>query len=572
MTRKGRLFIFEGPDGVGKSTLAKMLQTHLQADGEPCECLAFPGKEDGTLGHHIYRLHHEQANFGVASIHPASLQILHVAAHIDSIERRIRPALDNGISIVLDRYWWSTAVYGKVAGVNDHALRAMLDAELIYWSNIVPAAGFLVRRVNSLHATESTQNWAMLSAAYYELACERRKYHPVHFIMNDGGIDDTFQSLVTLVDETELSQQKALANQKADLETFQLPLTFDTAEKEIWRYPTTIVRRLSPAKPTIVFDTYWRFASERQNIFFARFDGKAAPWTNDPILQRFKFTNAYRASDRVSQYLIRQVIYEGSQDPNELFFRIMIFKFFNKIGTWEMLKNHNGEMTYADYSFERFDEVLSDALEKGTSIFSAAYIMPSGNKAFGFSRKHRNYLRLLEKMIQDSVPLRLRDMRSMREAFELLCSYPMIGDFLAYQFVTDFNYSSLTNFTEKEFVIPGPGARDGIHKCFESLGGLNETDIIRLMADRQQDEFDRLGIEFQSLWGRPLQLIDCQNLFCEVDKYARLAHPTVKGISNRKRIKQTYQGKNESINYWYPPDWGINDLIQLRKRSDDTYL
>ena len=61
------------------------------------------------------------------------------------------------------------------------------------------------------------------------------------------------------------------------------------------------------------------------------------PWTEDPILRRYKFTNAYRASDRVSQYLIRNVIYAGDQNPRELFLRILIFKLFNRIETWERL-------------------------------------------------------------------------------------------------------------------------------------------------------------------------------------------------------------------------------------------
>ena len=49
-----------------------------------------------------------------------------------------------------------------------------------------------------------------------------------------------------------------------------------------------------------------------------------------PILARFKFTNAYRASDRVSQYLIRNVIYEGSQSSEEVFFRTLLFKIFKQ--------------------------------------------------------------------------------------------------------------------------------------------------------------------------------------------------------------------------------------------------
>ena len=74
----------------------------------------------------------------------------------------------------------------------------------------------------------------------------------------------------------------------------------------------------------------------------------------------------------------------------------------------------------------------------------------------------------------DEVPQRIAGARTMRDAFGLLRSYPTIGDFLAYQFVTDLNYSEITNFLEMEFVVPGPGALDGIHKCFSDLGGLTE--------------------------------------------------------------------------------------------------
>jgi len=61
--------------------------------------------------------------------------------------------------------------------------------------------------------------------------------------------------------------------------------------------------------------------------------------------------------------------------------------------------------------------------------------------------------------------------------------------------------------------VPGPGARDGLRKCFVDPGGLNEPELIRRMVDLQEKEFERLGLNFQSLWGAPSQLIDCQNLF-----------------------------------------------------------
>jgi hypothetical protein len=187
--------------------------------------------------------------------------------------------------------------------------------------------------------------------------------------------------------------------------------------------------------------------------------------------------------------------------------------------------------------------------------------MPSGSLIFRTNKKHRAHLRLLEQMMEDELPYRIAEARSMQQCFRLLRSYPMIGDFLAYQFATDLNYSTLTNFTEMEFVTPGPGALNGIRKCFSSLGGLNEVDIIRVVTDRQKDECDRLGIHFQTLWGRPLQLIDCQNLFCEVDKYSRVKHPEVAGVTQRTRIKQKFRLTPSPLRYWYPPKWGLNEKI-----------
>lgn len=69
---------------------------------------------------------------------------------------------------------------------------------------------------------------------------------------------------------------------------------------------------LRPLRPTVVFSTYWHFAVERQNVYMRRIRGEGPPWSSDPVLREHKFTNVYRAADRVSQYLIRHVI--GADD------------------------------------------------------------------------------------------------------------------------------------------------------------------------------------------------------------------------------------------------------------------
>src|SRR2546425_4925405 len=101
-----------------------------------------------------------------------------------------------------------------------------------------------------------------------------------------------------------------------------------TPPKSTSRSALPVMARRSPIIPTEVYDAYWRFAAERQVIFFRRLLGASHPWTDDPVLGTYKFTNAYRASDRVSQYLIRRVIYRPDlpSTTREVCFRILLFK------------------------------------------------------------------------------------------------------------------------------------------------------------------------------------------------------------------------------------------------------
>jgi alpha-glutamyl/putrescinyl thymine pyrophosphorylase clade 1 len=325
-----------------------------------------------------------------------------------------------------------------------------------------------------------------------------------------------------------------------------------------------IVHRKAPT-PSPVFDTYWRFAALRQDIFHRRVRGETGPWTTDPVLSVHRFTNAYRASDRVSQYLIRNVAYAGNDDPQDIVFRILLFKLFNRIETWELLEEAFGPLTVATFDVEAMDDILSRAFDSGQRIYSAAYIMPSAVP--GHPRKHRSHLELLRMIIDSKLPSDIGDSRSMKEAYHLLLACPGLGPFLAYQLITDLNYSNMLDFSEMDFVVPGPGARSGLRKCFVDFGNYDEAELIRYVAERQDIEFERLGLSFETLWGRPLQLIDCQNLFCEVDKYARVMHPEVEGVGTRSRIKQKFKPATEAIDVWFPPKWGINENLPKANAS-----
>ena len=312
--------------------------------------------------------------------------------------------------------------------------------------------------------------------------------------------------------------------------------------------------------PTGVYDTYWRFAAERQAVYFRRLAEPFGPWSNDPIINEYRFTNAYRIADRVSQYLVRNVQYDPTraQAPAEVFFRTILFKIFNRIDTWEALERDLGPISSKATPLDQISKVLDHQIRTGARVYSAAYIMPS--PAFGHDRKHQNHLAMLDRMMRDGLPGELASAKGLKAAYEMILAYPGMGPFLAYQYCIDLNYSTLMNFSEADFVVAGPGALDGITKCFHNAQSQDPSAVIHWMVERQDDEFDRLDLRFDGLFGRPLQLVDCQNVFCEVSKYARLAHPDVPGNSGRKRIKQRYKPKAQASAEppFFPPKWQLD--------------
>ena len=326
--------------------------------------------------------------------------------------------------------------------------------------------------------------------------------------------------------------------------------------------------KLAPIEPTAVFVSYWRFAYERQRIYLCRTLGYDAPWSSDPILRKYRFTNVFRASDRVSQYLINEV-QPAAKDLEDMVFRTLLFKFFNKIETWEALTEELGELGVNHFDFQRYDAVLAARQEAGTAIFNNAYILPPGKKAFGYLKKHQNLLALLVQIMEDEFADNLVDAPSLKGVYERLVSYPTIGPFLGFQYAIDLNYSELVPLNESSFVVAGPGAVDGISKCFRSMGGLNAEELIMVITEFQSEAFEILELDFPGLWGRALQPIDCQNLFCEISKYARVGHPEVVGSSGRSQIKQAYHPTGPLPRPCFPKKWDLDVRLEQWFASPD---
>jgi hypothetical protein len=178
-----------------------------------------------------------------------------------------------------------------------------------------------------------------------------------------------------------------------------------------------------------------------------------------------------------------------------------------------------------------------------------------------YKSKHERWLRMINnEMLQTNLFSKILKKRSLEQIYNTLQSCPFIGNFLAYQYTIDFNYSEVINFDENSFVKAGIGAIRGIKKCFHSIGGYSNEDMIKYTQENAEKYREIYGFNgFKNLFGREPSLIDYQNCFCETDKLLRIKLPNL-NLEN-SRIKQKYKNTNSAMTYFFPPKWHINDKI-----------
>ena len=327
-----------------------------------------------------------------------------------------------------------------------------------------------------------------------------------------------------------------------------------------------------PVPRAKAYDLYWKFAFERQRVFERRLTGVAQPWTTDRVISHYKFCNVFRASDRVSQYMIRDVAYNVAKSTIEdRLFQIVAFRLFSKIETWDGVTAVLGHPpSVADLKSEAFVDALNKTQLRNGGLYTGAFIL-CANDAYKKKKKHLNHVELLRHMfVRESIASKIEKTPSLQMLYELLHGFPLIGDFMAYQIAVDINYSEFVSFSENDFTQPGPGALRGLAKMFTTLGDFSPRDTILWMVDHQEEEFQKLGLEFNGLFGRRLHAIDCQGLFCEVDKYCREKLPELK--SARSRIKARFVASDNSLSYFFPPKWGIQVPRTTTTRSGQKQL
>lgn len=186
--KRGRIYVIEGIDSSGKTTLCKLIQEKLQQNDIRVQVFHFPGKDMDSLGKLVYQIHHNPKMFS-KELPSLALQTLHVAAHIDLWLNYINDAVANGVIIMLDRFWWSTYAYGKHNSLTQANLIRLIDIEKSCYNNDDVSHFFYITRENSKDHNECLNNY------YLELTQMKEHIQKTTIVKNDFAIEFAFQTI-----------------------------------------------------------------------------------------------------------------------------------------------------------------------------------------------------------------------------------------------------------------------------------------------------------------------------------------------------------------------------------------
>jgi hypothetical protein len=284
---------------------------------------------------------------------------------------------------------------------------------------------------------------------------------------------------------------------------------------------------------------FFEYARERYNIKLRRDAGKFWPWTEDPILQTFRFCNVFREDDKVTKW-IRSVITDAGYGERILG-ALIIARWFNRIETLEAMLPPPGsvEPFFRSNLLYNWDQTVripwAEEMRRrfaGVSpIVTAAYMIktPAGmNKLDG-----------LIWCIQQALPGALILARTLSAATKQrrsltlemvhgqLKQYPYLGDFMAYEVVTDLRHTNLLREAPDvhTWASPGPGAARGFARVqgaqLDTYKYSQEKDRKVLIAGmRDLLELSRSKLYWPERWPA-WEMREVEHTLCEFDKYER---------------------------------------------------
>lgn len=320
--------------------------------------------------------------------------------------------------------------------------------------------------------------------------------------------------------------------------------------------------KILSAKPILVEKVVreWFFHQrERTNIYLKKEILKQPPaWTDDHILQKYKFVNTKRTWDRQTKWLLANVINNPNVSYRDKLLNCFLFRVLNKSETLDSL---GGPIFFSKLTLQKINIDFRNILEQkhlddpSYVFFSAAYILGGPKVNFGKfieQIEKKTELNMVIRMLkfvyynQDEIVNGITNSKNQKNIYDHLCTFKGIGSFLGYQIFIDFTYIKEFPFTEHHFVISGPGCERGINWIFQDRDGLTSEECLFWFTLNQFEIAEKFGekwdvnklFEFLPVVDRKYTLMDMENSgACEIDKRCRT-------LFNDKRPKQIYRYPN----------------------------
>ncbi|MFB6204011.1 MAG: nucleotide kinase domain-containing protein [Candidatus Nanohaloarchaea archaeon] len=281
---------------------------------------------------------------------------------------------------------------------------------------------------------------------------------------------------------------------------------------------------------------FWNFVAERQRVWKRRIEGEEPPWTDNEILQNYRFTNVYRELDPGTQYAIQEIM-ARDEPARDRAFNVMVYRLIGRSETHEDL----GFLRPGRFDRSAFESALKERREEGP-VFTGAYLV-SGYSGYESSDKVENVSKIFEEVAEsfDRTWERIENAGRLKDVYEIIRELPGFGNFLSYQVTVDLLYEngdgSILPFNQNDWAKAGPGAKKGLELLADNPGKKERLEIMRWLTRNQQCQFDTHGIEFDYVKDgdglrKTLSLADIQNCLCEFYKYHKIEND--KGRARRK--------------------------------------
>lgn len=280
----------------------------------------------------------------------------------------------------------------------------------------------------------------------------------------------------------------------------------------------------------------FEWISERYNIHLKKdVENLPKPWTQNKILQKYRFCNVRREHDRESKWLIDNIIKNSEISYEDKMLNIILFRLINKSETVRLF----GVLDFLNLDIEGIRVGLNSKKSAAPDYvyFSNAFFM-SGPKAQAnkLFKNEKNMvikiIKLVEYYNDSNITDKIQLAKSQKEVCDLLLELPGIGQFLSYQIFVDFAYMEEFPFSENEFVVAGPGCKRGLNLIFKDFGCMNYEEAIFWMRDNQNKMFCELGYNPLELFrdlpkcDQYLNVMSLENCMCELSKYTRAINET----------------------------------------------